>query len=225
MSKPILNELSLKETEAQVLAEGREWTRQRLQHRLQAQAQAVFVVADGSVWIGNVQADRFGRAQGVLDFYHASQHLWAVAHALHPGDEAAARAWVEPLLSQLRHGQEAGVPQTLEDLPAWCAQQQRVAPPEVGREREYFRVTVSMCIMKRWQRGVVRWAVGRWNPFARSCKGASDAAASSGLVTDWVTCWRWMWPGATSTGTRSGSKTRYGLTLHPGRGGGGLVRT
>ena len=40
MSKPILNELSLKETEAQVLAEGREWTRQRLEHRLQAQAQA-----------------------------------------------------------------------------------------------------------------------------------------------------------------------------------------
>jgi len=34
------NELSLKETEAEVLAEGREWTRQRLQQRLQAQAQA-----------------------------------------------------------------------------------------------------------------------------------------------------------------------------------------
>ncbi|MGD0260714.1 MAG: hypothetical protein ABSD29_12935 [Verrucomicrobiota bacterium] len=34
-----------------------------------AEAQAVFVVADGSVWIGNVQADRFGRAQGVLEMY------------------------------------------------------------------------------------------------------------------------------------------------------------
>ena len=32
-------ELSLKELEAEVLAEGREWTRQRLQHRLQAQAE------------------------------------------------------------------------------------------------------------------------------------------------------------------------------------------
>jgi hypothetical protein len=104
-----------------------------------AQAQEVFVVADGSVWIWNIQADRFGRAQGVLDFYHASQHLWGVAHALHPGDEAAVRAWVEPLLSQLRHGQEAGVLQTLEDLPAWCRQQQRAVPPEVEREREYFQ--------------------------------------------------------------------------------------
>jgi hypothetical protein len=32
------SELSLKATEAQVLAEGREWTRQRLEQRLQAQA-------------------------------------------------------------------------------------------------------------------------------------------------------------------------------------------
>ena len=31
-------ESSLKEVEAEVLAEGREWTRQRLQQRLQAQA-------------------------------------------------------------------------------------------------------------------------------------------------------------------------------------------
>lgn len=103
-----------------------------------AEAAEVFVVADGSVWIWNVQADRFGRAQGVLDFYHASQHLWVVAHALYPGDEVAARAWVEPLLSQLRHGQEAGVLQTLEDLPQWCAQQSRAVPPEVERERDYF---------------------------------------------------------------------------------------
>jgi hypothetical protein len=33
------NELTLKELEAEVLAEGREWTRRRLQQRLQAQAE------------------------------------------------------------------------------------------------------------------------------------------------------------------------------------------
>jgi len=104
-----------------------------------AQAKEVFVVADGSVWIWNVQADRFSRAQGVLDFYHASQHLWTVARALHPADEAAARAWVESLLSRLRHGQEEGVLQTLEDLPSWCARRHRVVPPEVVRERDYFQ--------------------------------------------------------------------------------------
>jgi HAE1 family hydrophobic/amphiphilic exporter-1 len=39
----------------------------------------VYGVADGGVWIWNIVADRFAQATGVLDFYHASQHLWAVA--------------------------------------------------------------------------------------------------------------------------------------------------
>jgi hypothetical protein len=103
-----------------------------------ATAQDVFVVADGGVWIWNVQLDRFGQAQGMLDFYHASEHLWAVARSLYPDDEAAAQAWVEPLLSQLKHGEEAGVLQTLQDLPAWCAARNQVAPPVVERERAYF---------------------------------------------------------------------------------------
>jgi hypothetical protein len=37
-------EMSLKELEAEVLAEGREWTRQRLQQRLQAQAEKASAV-------------------------------------------------------------------------------------------------------------------------------------------------------------------------------------
>ena len=104
-----------------------------------ATAREVFVVADGGVWIWNVQADRFRQARGVLDFYHASQHLWAVSHALHPADEAAARTWVEPLLTQLRHGQEAAVLDTLNQLPAWLAHRQRELPPDVRREQEYFQ--------------------------------------------------------------------------------------
>ena len=102
-------------------------------------AREVFVVADGGVWIWRVQQDRFPEAKGVLDFYHASQHLWAVGQALHPTDEAAARAWVEPLLSQLRHGQEAGVLQTLTDLPAWCAARTQAVPAAVARETAYFQ--------------------------------------------------------------------------------------
>jgi hypothetical protein len=58
------------------------------------QAPRVYVVADGGVWIWNLVTDRFAAATGVLDFYHASQHLWAVAHSLHPENAAAAQAWV-----------------------------------------------------------------------------------------------------------------------------------
>jgi len=103
-----------------------------------ATAQNVFVVADGGVWIWNVQHDRFGQAKGMLDFYHASEHLWAVARSLYPGDETAARTWVEPLLSQLKHGEEAGVLKTLQDLPAWCAARNWEVPSAVAREQSYF---------------------------------------------------------------------------------------
>jgi len=71
------------------------------------QAKEVFVVADGGVWIWNLKEERFAHATGVLDFYHASEHLWAAAHALHGDDDKRAKKWVEPLLRQLRHGKEA----------------------------------------------------------------------------------------------------------------------
>jgi hypothetical protein len=69
------------------------------------QAERTLVVADGAVWIGNLVADRFGQAEPLLDFDHASQHLWAVAGAVHGEGSAAARRWVEPLLKQLTDGQ------------------------------------------------------------------------------------------------------------------------
>lgn len=80
-------------------------------------AKYVFVLADGAVWIWNIIEDRFMSCLKGLDFYHASTHLWAIAHELFP-EEAQAKAWVEPLLHQLKHGQEANVLDTLEALPA-----------------------------------------------------------------------------------------------------------
>lgn len=102
------------------------------------QAPRVYVVADGGVWIWNIVTDRFAAATGVLDFYHASQHLWAVAHSLHPENAAGAQAWVEPLLHQLRHGGETGVLQTLQGLPDWCARREQPLPPMVATEIKYF---------------------------------------------------------------------------------------
>ncbi len=101
-------------------------------------AQRVYVVADGSVWIWNVAADRFAGAREVWDFYHASQHLWAVAHALHGEGTDAARAWVQPLLHQLRHGHEQRVLKRLSDLPGWCAQRGQVVPEAGWQGRDYF---------------------------------------------------------------------------------------
>ncbi len=78
-----------------------------------AQAAKVLVVADGAVWIWNLAGDRFPQAQQRLDCHHAREHLWAVAPALHPDEEGAARQWVEPMLAQLQRGR---APALLNDL-------------------------------------------------------------------------------------------------------------
>ena len=102
-----------------------------------AQAQYVFLVSDGALWIWNIVEDRFVGALGELDFYHGSQHLWAVAHDLYPQPQAA-RAWVEPLLHQLRHGQEAQVLVTLEKLPEQVRTFGGVVSELLEREIKYF---------------------------------------------------------------------------------------
>ena len=91
-------------------------------------AQFIFVLADGAVWIWNIIEDRFMSCLKSLDFYHASTHLWAIAHELFP-EEAKAKAWVQPLLHQLKHGQEADVLDSLQALPT---QRQTANPMPLG---------------------------------------------------------------------------------------------
>ena len=67
-------------------------------------AKWILVVGDGAPWIWNVAADRWAEAVEVLDFYHASEHVWALGRALYGED--GAREWVESRLHELRHGRE-----------------------------------------------------------------------------------------------------------------------
>lgn len=99
-----------------------------------ARSREVLVVADGAPWIWNVVADRWAGATELLDFYHASQHLWELGRVLNRGDEARTAAWVEPRRQRLRHGQEHAL---LRELAA-------LRPPRgeagqiVRREQRYF---------------------------------------------------------------------------------------
>lgn len=78
-------------------------------------ANEVLIVADGAVWIWNLAGDRFPSARQRVDYYHVSQHLWAVARTLHP-DDAAAHAWIEPLLAKLKADESCEVITELEQL-------------------------------------------------------------------------------------------------------------
>jgi hypothetical protein len=78
-------------------------------------ARYVYLVMDGAVWLWDLAADRFANAIKTLDSHQASQHLWAVGHALYGEGTASAKQWVQKLLQGLRHGQESRVVRRLEE--------------------------------------------------------------------------------------------------------------
>jgi hypothetical protein len=96
-------------------------------------AKAVMVLGDGAPWIWNVAADRWAGATEVLDFYHASQHLWEMGKAVTGSDDTAG-AWVEPRRHQLRYGKEARV---LKELAA-LKPGRSVSGKIIQREQNYF---------------------------------------------------------------------------------------
>ncbi len=97
-------------------------------------ATQIEAVGDGAPWIWNLVGARWAQAVGVLDFYHASQHLWELGRALFPKDENRVAAWVEPRLHRLRHGEEVAVLQEIAGLKAGRGERGQT----VRREQNYF---------------------------------------------------------------------------------------
>ena len=126
-------------------------------------ARAVLVVADGAPWIWNVAQDRWAGATEVLDFYHASQHLWDLGRALHGDEEAATAQWVEPRRHQLRHGQE---PQVLSEIAALKVPR-GAAGNGVKREQNYFATHVRRMNYRTIQRR--GWPIGS-GPVESACR-------------------------------------------------------
>lgn len=80
------------------------------------QAAGALVIADGAVWIWRLADDRFKEARQRLDFYHAVQHLAAVGRALFGEDQAKLKAWLRPLVRQLKHQSSVKVVEQLENI-------------------------------------------------------------------------------------------------------------
>ena len=80
-------------------------------------AARVFFVMDGGVWLWNICKDRFEQcSKAMLDFYHLSQHLHALASALHGAGTAQAQAWCGKILHDLKHKSPERLFKTLEEL-------------------------------------------------------------------------------------------------------------
>ena len=64
-------------------------------------ARRVAVLGDGAKWIWKLAARRFPGAVQVVDWYHAREHLWALAQLLYGEGTAAAWAWLETVAGEL----------------------------------------------------------------------------------------------------------------------------
>ncbi len=77
-------------------------------------APQVVWLSDGARGLWNLYRFQFSLyTLGILDFYHASQHLWKAAAACWDGRSSKARQWFEQARHDLRHGQG---PQGLAEL-------------------------------------------------------------------------------------------------------------
>jgi hypothetical protein len=126
-------------------------------------AQATLIVADGAPWIWNLAQDRWVSATQLLDFYHASQHLWELGRTLHGAEAPQTKTWVEKRLHQLRHGREKQVLRAITGL-----KRKRGAAGEIiRRETNYFRTHAGRINYRQLhERG---WPIGS-GPAESACR-------------------------------------------------------
>lgn len=97
-------------------------------------ARNTLFLGDGAAWVWGVKADRFAHAHELLDFFHASQHLWEVGRAVCGQASPELAPWVEKRRHQLRHGQEARVLREIARLPRRRGEAGKI----LAREQGYF---------------------------------------------------------------------------------------
>ena len=100
------------------------------------QAARALVLADGAVWIWRLADDRWPEARQRLDFYHAVQHLVAVGRALFGDDPEKFKAWLKPLVRQLKNESSIKVVRQLEEVLATMPS--GPAAEAVAKEVAYF---------------------------------------------------------------------------------------
>jgi len=112
----------------------------------------IALIGDGAHGIWEEAGAYFGgrgkQVVEILDFYHAAEPVWAVAHALDPTDEAAAAAWAEPRVAALRDQGPAPVQAALAAL----RPRDPTAAAVVERERGYFAYHAGRMDYPRYRR-------------------------------------------------------------------------
>lgn len=101
-------------------------------------AAEVVILGDGARWIWRLAEEHFPNAVHIVDLYHAREHVWNVANAVHGPATPQGAAWAKQADDLLSHGKIEELIQMVGKLPA--------IPPHPGASRsipeieaEYFR--------------------------------------------------------------------------------------
>ena len=118
-------------------------------------AQQVAVLGDGAKWIWKLADRRFAGATQIVDWYHAHEHLWQLAHLLYGAGTATAWTWRETLsgelwaartiddLAVLATATEAAWATPRKDLPEGTPRRTRARQREVAKALAYFTTNAT----------------------------------------------------------------------------------
>lgn len=76
----------------------------------------VVFVADGAAWIWNLASHHFQSAVEIVDWYHATEHLWKIANTWYGQDQKKAACWVKKNKARLM---EDGVDRVVQSIKQW----------------------------------------------------------------------------------------------------------
>jgi hypothetical protein len=88
----------------------------------------VIGIHDGGNWIDPLWEERFSCHARILDYYHAAEHLHAVARAVHPTEDNA-KVLAENLVTLLWEGKTESLLKTLDDLSTQAGEPMESDPP------------------------------------------------------------------------------------------------
>lgn len=104
----------------------------------------VVVLADGARWIWELVAELFPGCTQILDFFHVSEYVWAVARACLPEDER--KTWVEEQQMRLKQSQWEEVREAAHALPKKTSEEKEA----VRALRRYLKNNAARIDYKRY---------------------------------------------------------------------------
>lgn len=98
-----------------------------------SQAKEIVAVCDGAHWIWNLVEEHYPGATQIVDWYHATEYIWKVAHAVYGEGSDRAKEWASNRLDELWDGKVDMILALFTDL-----QDQRSASEPVQKAITYF---------------------------------------------------------------------------------------